>query len=139
MKFPQAGRRLFLDGVSKVADHPPQCDLLRHIPRPVTLRLHRRKIPLQTQIISGRGIESSRAPTTVRSTETHRLTGPKFCQSLLKTTNVSWDYENVRGGWKASLRCTDRGSRVMDPPSWSRDVSWGLENFEGLLSLPPVY
>ncbi|GFT47754.1 hypothetical protein TNCV_4946441 [Trichonephila clavipes] len=27
----------------------------------------------------------------------------------------------------------------MDPPSWSRDVSWGLENFERLLSLPPVY
>ncbi|GFT47753.1 hypothetical protein TNCV_4946431 [Trichonephila clavipes] len=42
--------KFVLDGASKVAKHPPQCDLLRLIPRPVTVRLRQPKIlPLPPQ------------------------------------------------------------------------------------------
>ncbi|GFT45575.1 hypothetical protein TNCV_4296291 [Trichonephila clavipes] len=98
------GRRFVPNGASKIAEHPPQCDLLRLIPRLMTVRLLRPKILPVPQ-------------------DSRRQLGLRKCQR----------------GCKALLWCTDRGSRLMDPPSWSSDVSWGLENFEGLLSLPPVY
>ncbi|GFT47743.1 hypothetical protein TNCV_3395951 [Trichonephila clavipes] len=66
------------------------------------------------------GVESSRAPTTLRSTETRR---PKILS--VPPRDFSWVLENFGGAAKPRSGVQTEGSRMTNPPSWSRETSVG--------------